>query len=798
MKPTAEQQQIIRANEPVIKAVAFAGTGKTSTFIERAKAHVKRTLYLAFNKSVQLEAEGRFPKHVTCLTQHGLAFSKVMRGTFNGVRYQLGKLSIFKTAKFFKVDFYMASLIHKTITNFCHSADREITKAHAEPDVIGRFTYDISDVLVKQAQEIWSLMVAGRTPEYPMTHDGYLKLFQLSNPRLGYEVIMLDEAQDTNPVVHDIVLSQRQYGTQLILTGDPYQQIYCQPAGSSVAVVTKPGNGKTGVTEFCHVSIEDIKVSDRLAGYNLHSGYAVKTGCQVTKVGQREFSGTMVTVSVGDLKSRYTADHHCVIRIADAFVGKHVVYLMRQGNSYRLGRTTWRSYSQNNQLGCMFRARQEDADAWWVVEVDDTKEEAARTELKLSWHYSIPTVTFNASKSHIIGQDGLDMFWADIGDNSADAAELIKECGKDIQHPLWTKNTGNLLVRRPIVTAAINVEIGMEVMLESKVTSNRGKRISKSAWSKISWVDLEDYTGTVYSLEVEGSHTYFSDGILTHNCWRGAVDALGKVDAATYYITQSFRFGPQVAGVANHILNAFFNETRPLVGLGAAGTVEGLGVDFDNGDEPTKPTEYTFLARTNAYLFAEASRQAGKVKMHVPGSGQYGELPIFQSVLDVFALYQASGERDRDKKFNLLKSIRDLELRNFADYWELLEFTKTGQADPEWTVSVAMVEKYKEGIPAQIEKIRNSLVQRPEDAQVILITAHRAKGLEWDNVVLGSDYAEMFDDDGKIRKIGDDRKTQIAHDEVNLTYVAATRAKKHLTLNRQLAQLLTYRATSNA
>ncbi|APS68750.1 hypothetical protein AVI55_16905 (plasmid) [Piscirickettsia salmonis] len=38
-----------------------------------------------------------------------------------------------------------------------------------------------------------------------ITHDGYLKLYQLSKPILNqYDFIMLDEAQDANPAILDI------------------------------------------------------------------------------------------------------------------------------------------------------------------------------------------------------------------------------------------------------------------------------------------------------------------------------------------------------------------------------------------------------------------------------------------------------------------------------------------------------------------------------------------------------------------------------------------------------------------
>lgn len=56
-----------------------------------------------------------------------------------------------------------------------------------------------------------------------MTHAGYLKIFQLSRPTLGrtYDVIMLDEAQDSNPCIASIVL--RETGCARILVGDSHQ-----------------------------------------------------------------------------------------------------------------------------------------------------------------------------------------------------------------------------------------------------------------------------------------------------------------------------------------------------------------------------------------------------------------------------------------------------------------------------------------------------------------------------------------------------------------------------------------------
>lgn len=484
MTPTKEQQALIDADGQAIKGIAFAGTGKTSTLEARAHARKERGIYLSFNKSVQVEAERRFPKHIKAITQHGLAFREVMG---RGSRYrmsQYGNISMFSIAKRFRLDYYMASLVVKTIENFCASADSDVAKCHVEPDWIGKYQYDITDVTLDTAKKVWGLLVTGSDADFLMTHSVYLKLYQLSKPKLGYPEVLLDEAQDTNPVVHDIVFSQAQYGSRVVLVGDPYQQIYA---------------------------------------------------------------------------------------------------------------------------------------------------------------------------------------------------------------------------------------------------------------------------------------------------WRGAVDAMSKVNCDAFHLTQSWRFGPQIAGVANHILNAFFNEQRPLIGNGPEGVIAS-----------TDPAgKYTFLTRTNAFLFAKASQMAGKAKMFVPGRGQNGELPIFNTINDVFAMYQGG--------LDWRKRVRDAELKHFEDYQQLEKFVEDGLADPEWNVSVAMIQKYGEGIPAQIQAIKNSLVTREEDANITLITAHRAKGLEWDQVVLGQDFRDLFTEEGHLRTIGENPKTEIKQDEINLLYVAATRAKKRLTVNGQLQMLLTSR-----
>lgn len=74
--------------------------------------------------------------------------------------------------------------------------------------------------------------------------------------------------------------------------------------------------------------------------------------------------------------------------------------------------------------------------------------------------------------------------------------------------------------------------------------------------------------------------------------WRGAENALDTqilLGAESMFLTNSFRFGPMIAGVANAILRQQ-GETRPLVGYGARDRV--------TTSLPPGCNHYTVLNRT--------------------------------------------------------------------------------------------------------------------------------------------------------------------------------------------------------
>ncbi|EEC12141.1 hypothetical protein IscW_ISCW008864, partial [Ixodes scapularis] len=111
-----------------------------------------------------------------------------------------------------------SKLVIQSVEHFLSSADELLTTAHVPQKVMDlennmpiqltsaqRLACQCIDGLTLQAvadeaASFWEKMADPNNKEVRMTHDGYLKLFQLQKPRLGvYDCIFVDEAQDCNP-----------------------------------------------------------------------------------------------------------------------------------------------------------------------------------------------------------------------------------------------------------------------------------------------------------------------------------------------------------------------------------------------------------------------------------------------------------------------------------------------------------------------------------------------------------------------------------------------------------------------
>jgi superfamily I DNA/RNA helicase len=219
-----------------LRVVAFAGAGKTHTLAAMAQETRGPALYLAFNRSIAQEARTRFPQGTRCSTIHGIAF-QAMLAEF-GAEKLTGRLTTSELIEMLELrdrpvaggdvsDRAQAWLVRATLERFLHGVDPEPRPAHVPLDgALARAApndrVELVEATVAGARWLWAQMVDHCNP-VPLGHDGYLKLWAMRAPVLDADHILLDEAQDTNPVVLDLL---RRQDAQLVCVGDPHQQIY--------------------------------------------------------------------------------------------------------------------------------------------------------------------------------------------------------------------------------------------------------------------------------------------------------------------------------------------------------------------------------------------------------------------------------------------------------------------------------------------------------------------------------------------------------------------------------------------
>lgn len=250
--PTPQQQHVIDsvgAGHPVVKVEACAGSGKTSTLAMTAEAYQVPSLYLAFNKSAATDASARFPKHVTCQTTHSRAYATYGRMLAHKLsRPKGGYVNVAGTgseiARFFNilpVQFdemtvvgasFIGIIVAGTVARFEQSADDHVQLHHVPTAELMERLHEnedyvkaIKNIALANARKLWDARQDVNSPVLA-THDTYLKLFQLSKPVFsGFDILYVDEFQDTTPCVLDIV--KNQIGKmKVVVVGDRRQAIY--------------------------------------------------------------------------------------------------------------------------------------------------------------------------------------------------------------------------------------------------------------------------------------------------------------------------------------------------------------------------------------------------------------------------------------------------------------------------------------------------------------------------------------------------------------------------------------------
>jgi len=235
MQFTQEQQNIIQSTGN-IRINAVAGSGKTTTIIEYARSQPAsaRILYLAFNKSVKLEATKKFAEkglhNVKVETAHSLAFKHIVFKYNYKVKAQgyktneIAEILNLQATGEKHAQYIVANHINKFIAYFCNSDVKKVQDLNYLDTITdakaGAFVKTFYRYIESQTRLLLSKMDKG---EIEIIHDFYLKKFQLSNPVLTFDYILFDEGQDASSAMLDIFLKQK---CTKVIVGDTHQQIY--------------------------------------------------------------------------------------------------------------------------------------------------------------------------------------------------------------------------------------------------------------------------------------------------------------------------------------------------------------------------------------------------------------------------------------------------------------------------------------------------------------------------------------------------------------------------------------------
>lgn len=243
--------------------------------------------------------------------------------------------------------------------------------------------------------------------------------------------------------------------------------------------------------------------------------------------------------------------------------------------------------------------------------------------------------------------------------------------------------------------------------------------------------------------------------------FRGALNVFGAdkyldriSDKSFFTLSNSFRFGQSIADVANSILSKFGKNLVPVVGHPDQ---ESYVTTVD------KSIQYTTIFRTNAALleFAIEKAREGR-KLHIIG----GIDAMYSKILDIDHLYH--------NRKDLIKNDYIRTLKNYNHFKSVADTLKK----PDYVLLVYLFNKYENNLMAYVDTIKSKLVGKKE-ANVILTTAHKSKGLEFMNVLIYNDFVELSN-----------YNFEYGEEEINLLYVAVTRAVYELELNNDLKKIM--------
>jgi DNA helicase II / ATP-dependent DNA helicase PcrA len=207
---------------------ALAGSGKTTTGVEMLQyTKGKEVLFVAFNKSIQQELAKRVPSHVKVLTYHALGFS-ACREAFELTIENVDQDKMQNILRGI-LDWYTYKHLYAPVKQLISLVKANLSGT-SEEELDGIcYHYGIETngdkAVMYQAVQIAIQKAAENTTTVDFDDMCWLPVYY-NLPMQQYDIVFVDEAQDTAKVQISLALQSIKGDGNIIAVGDDFQSMY--------------------------------------------------------------------------------------------------------------------------------------------------------------------------------------------------------------------------------------------------------------------------------------------------------------------------------------------------------------------------------------------------------------------------------------------------------------------------------------------------------------------------------------------------------------------------------------------
>ena len=297
------------------------------------------------------------------------------------------------------------------------------------------------------------------------------------------------------------------------------------------------------------VKMEDLMPEwHRLPGHSRHSNRMTwggtnspgSDGFEFVK-SDRHYEGKLVVIEAGEGRTRVTPNHRIPVSLNENFAEQWCCYLMRKGEWWRIGVCTT-AHSPCRPGGVTGRLATEQADQGWILSIHKTKREAVIQEAKWQSKYGIPGTTFRSARARmrlrpmrsrpmLSDQDPVEIHEFSQDDVAERVTRLFNDTGLQREEPLYQRadrsdNNPKRKTNGHIFTTAAGNLLPLSGCIDvltphPRFQARRDRKEDRVPLMQPATVRQEEFSGTVYGLDIPPHHHYISGGIVVHNSVKG-------------------------------------------------------------------------------------------------------------------------------------------------------------------------------------------------------------------------------------------------------------------------------------